>query len=140
MFSQTIEYALRAFLYIARQTPNSVRLREVASEIQAPPRYLAKLLAELARERLLLSTRGPNGGYRLAPRETPASLADVAAVFDPPTPRRCLLGHGICGQSPQCTVHERWRPIADTLDEFLLGTTVADLVPALSLNSPSTST
>lgn len=140
MFSQTIEYALRAFLYIARQTPHTVRLREVASETQAPPRYLAKLLADLAREGFLLSTRGPNGGYRLAPRETPASLADVAAVFEPATPRRCLLGHGICGQCPQCAVHERWRPIADTLDEFMLDTTVADLVPALATNSPSTST
>ena len=140
MFSQTIEYALRAFLYIARRTPHTVRLREVASEIQAPPRYLAKLLADLARDGFLLSSRGPNGGYRLAPREPAASLADVAAVFDPPAPRRCLLGHGVCGHNPQCTVHERWKPIAETLDEFMLATTVADLVPAVSANSPSTST
>lgn len=140
MFSQTIEYALRAFLYIARQTPYTVRLREVASETQAPPRYLAKLLADLSRAGYLRSTRGPNGGYRLASSGRLVSLADVAAVFDPPTPRRCLLGHGICGQSPHCAVHDRWRPIAETLDAFLLATTVADLVPALSTDSPSTST
>lgn len=140
VFSQTIEYALRAFLYIARQTPHTVRLREVACQIEAPPRYLAKLLASLAREGFLTSTRGPNGGYRLAPRETPASLADVAAVFDPVHPRRCLLGHGICGQSPDCTVHEHWFPIANALDDFFEHTTVADLVPATSSISTSTST
>lgn len=140
MFSQTVEYALRAFLYIARQSPRMVRLRDVASEVEAPPRYLAKLLADLARERYLISTRGPNGGYRLAPRDTPASLADIAAVFDPVTQRRCLLGHGICGTNPDCAVHDRWAPIAHAMHEFLDHTTVSDLVPVGATNSPSTST
>lgn len=140
MFSQTVEYALRAFLYIARQSPDTVRLREVAIAASAPPRYLAKLLADLARAGLLESTRGPNGGYRIAERKQPASLADVASVFDSVQPRRCLLGHGICGQNPECTVHERWAPIAASMNEFLAHTTVADLVESESPISPSTST
>ena len=139
MFSQTVEYALRAFLYIARQSPKTVRLRDVAFEVDAPPRYLAKLLAELARAGYLLSTRGPNGGYRLAPREMPASLADITAVFDSVTQRRCLLGHGVCGSNPDCAVHERWAPIARAMNHFLDGTTVSDLVPA-NTDFPSTST
>jgi Rrf2 family protein len=114
-----------------------VRLRDVASEVDAPPRYLAKLLADLAREGYLISTRGPNGGYRLAPRETPASLADIAAVFDPVTPRRCLLGHGICGTNPDCSVHEKWAPIAYAMHDFLDRTTVDDLVPAGTTLSPA---
>jgi len=138
VFSQTIEYALRAFLYIAQHSPPTVRLREVARAVEAPPRYLAKLLADLARAGYLTSTRGPNGGYRLAPRKTPASLADIASVFEPVQPRRCLLGRGVCGQNPDCTVHEHWLPIAKALDEFLEHTTVADLVPFPL--SPSTST
>ena len=140
MFSQTVEYALRAFLYIARETPDMVRLRDVAAEVQAPPRYLAKLLADLARAGFLRSTRGPNGGYRLADRDVPASLADIAAVFEPVTPRRCLLGHGICGTNPDCSVHDKWAPISHAMHEFLDHTTVADLVPVGATHSPSTST
>lgn len=140
MFSQTVEYALRSFLYIARQAPETVRLRDVASEVEAPPRYLAKLLAELARSGYLTSTRGPGGGYRLALRGRPASLADIAAVFDSATARRCLLGHGICGTNPDCAVHDRWAPISHAMHEFLDHTTVADLVPVGTPVSPSTST
>ena len=117
-----------------------VRLRDVAFEVEAPPRYLAKLLAELARAGYLTSTRGPGGGYRLAPRRTPASLADIAAVFDAATSRRCLLGHGICGTNPDCAVHDRWAPISHAMHEFLARTTVDDLVPAGIAVSPSTST
>lgn len=130
MFSQTIEYALRAFIYIARQSPQTVRLREIATEVGAPPRYLAKLLASLARAGFLSSTRGPHGGYQLAKRETPATLADLTAVFDPAHPRRCLLGRGICGQTPGCSVHKHWAPIAHAMDTFLADTTVAELVSA----------
>lgn len=140
MFSHTIEYALRAFLYIARQAPHTVRLREVAREVEAPPRYLAKLLAELVRADYLRSTRGPTGGYRLAPRSRPASLADIAAVFDSVNPPRCLLGHGLCGHNPQCTVHERWAPLSIAMHDFLARTTVADLVPGALAIPPSTST
>ena len=140
MFSQTVEYALRAFLYIARQSPETVRLREVAEASNAPPRYLAKLLADIARAGLLDSTRGPNGGYRLAKRERAATLADIASVFEPVEPRRCLLGHGICGQNPHCTVHERWAPIAGSIDQFFDTTTAQDLVRDASPASPSTST
>lgn len=140
MFSQTVEYALRAFLYIARKSPETVRLREVAEASSAPPRYLAKLLADLARAGLLESTRGPNGGYRIAARDRAATLADIASVFEPVEPRRCLLGHGVCGQNPQCAVHERWAPIATSIDEFFDHTTAHELMRGASPNSPSTST
>ena len=128
MLSHTVEYALRATLYIARQTPRPVRIPEVASTIEAPPRYLAKILGQLAREGLLESTRGPAGGFRIAPRRERATLADIVGVFETSAPRRCLLGHGVCGNNPQCTVHERWAPIATSMSDFFGRTTIADLL------------
>jgi Rrf2 family protein len=128
VLSQTVEYALRAFLYIARRSPDSVRLSEVASATRAPHRYLAKILAQLTHAGFLESSRGPAGGYRLSPKHARASLAAVAAVFEPVTTRRCLLGDGICGRNPGCPVHDRWSPIANQMTAFFSSTTVADLV------------
>ena len=128
VLSHTMEYALRATLYIARRAPDAVRLPEVAAEIRAPARYLAKILGHLARAGVLTSTRGPAGGFRLARRHAVLSLSTVIAVFEPPGQRRCLLGHGICGQSSTCAVHERWAPIARMSADFFARTTIADLV------------
>ena len=133
MLSQTVEYALRATLYIARH-PRAVRLPEIAKAADAPPRYLAKILGHLAREGILNSTRGPSGGFRLAARPHALSLSDIVAVFDKAEPRRCLLGHGTCGSHPECAVHERWLPIATSMGEFFGRTTIADL---LSSRTPS---
>ena len=128
MLSQTTEYALRAFIHIARQAPRSVRVREVAEAVDAPPRYLAKILSQLAREGFLNSVRGPNGGYALVPRQSAVSLATIAAVFQQASPQRCLLGTGPCGSNPDCPVHQRWAPIASSMSSFLARTTLQDLV------------
>ena len=128
MFSQTTEYALRAFIYIAREAPRSVRLKEIAEAVDAPARYLAKILGQLVRQGYLTSTRGPAGGYALATRRKSVSLAAIAEVFAEPTPPRCLLGTGPCGSDPDCPVHQRWAPIASSMSSFLARTTVGELV------------
>src|SRR5688572_29815448 len=139
VLSQTLEYALRAFLYIARQSPASVRLADVARETRAPRRYLAKVLAQLTHAGFLESARGPSGGYRLAPEHARASLAAIAAVFEPITSRRCLLGTGVCGRNPGCPVHERWSPIANQMTAFFSSTTVSDLVEVTPPSAHSSS-
>ena len=128
VFSQTVEYALRATLYIARQSPRPVRLMEVAEKVDAPSRYLAKTLGRLARAGILESTRGPAGGFRLAKRQERLTLARVVAAFNGTHKPRCLLGTGFCGRNPNCTVHDRWAPISHSMSEFLTRTTVADLL------------
>jgi Rrf2 family iron-sulfur cluster assembly transcriptional regulator len=128
VFSQTTEYALRAYIYIAREAPRSVRLKEIAEAVDAPARYLAKVLSQLTRAGYLTSTRGPAGGFAIEPRRAPVSLAAIAAVFVPAAPPRCLLGIGPCGSNPDCPVHQRWAPIANSMSSFLARTTVADLV------------
>lgn len=128
VLSHTVEYALRATLYIARRRPESARLPEIAAEIRAPARYLAKILGHLARAGVLTSTRGPAGGFQLAAAHEDASLSSIIAAFERPTRRRCLLGHGICGHNSSCAVHEKWAPIAQSTADFFARTTIGELV------------
>jgi Rrf2 family protein len=128
MLSQTIEYALRAALYIARSHPHSVQVMEIADATDAPRNYLAKILGQLARAGLLESTRGPTGGFRLSMHPDDVPLSRVVGVFDLTEQRRCLLGNGICGQNPSCTAHVRWEPIAQEMEQFFARTTLADLL------------
>ena len=128
VFSQTVEYALRATIYVARQSPRAVRIPDIARAVHAPPRYLAKILGQLARHGVIDSTRGRTGGFRISPRQARTTLAAVIAVFGEPERRRCLLGHGVCGRNPGCAVHDKWAPIAQTSSDFFAGTTLAALV------------
>lgn len=125
---QTAEYALRAMLHIAARHPAPVRVVDLVDVVKAPANYLSKTLHQLARAGLLLSTRGPLGGFRLAEAPDTVTLDRVIAVFAGSTEQRCLLGHGRCGQNPGCTIHERWKPVAAGMQEFFTTTTVADLI------------
>ena len=133
MLSQTVEYALRATLYIARDPERSSRVQEVADAVEAPRNYLAKILGVLARNGILESARGPAGGFRLAKDAHDVCLAEIVALFDAIEERRCLLGHGVCGMNPSCAAHQRWAPIARSMDLFFDTTTLADLLSPTAL-------
>ena len=74
-------YALRALAHLAGEEQQG---REVASHVIArvrniPDRFLLKVLRPLVQAGLVLSVKGPNGGYRLA---RPASRISVLEVVE----------------------------------------------------------
>ena len=136
LLPQTAEYAMRAVLYLARMdTPDSIGVADVARETGVPENYLSKVLGQLVRADILQSSRGPNGGFRLAGDAGELTLERVAAVFTPPGKARCLLGSGVCGEVLACAVHELWAPIAAQLQEFLRTTTIGQLARSSSITA-----
>jgi Rrf2 family iron-sulfur cluster assembly transcriptional regulator len=131
LLPQTAEYALRAVLHIAAHD-EPVRVADIASELQVPQNYLSKTLHRLARAGVLASTRGPAGGFRLGVAADRLTLQRIVSMFATASGRRCLLGHGICGDTPVCAVHTRWAPVATQMRDFYETTTVADLLPVVS--------
>ena len=130
LLPQTAEYALRAVLHIAAHD-RPVRVAEIATSLDVPQNYLSKTLHQLARAGILASTRGPAGGFRLAVPPERLTLQRVVSKFATAGGRRCLLGHGLCGEIPSCTVHTRWAPVAAQMRDFYEATTVADLLPTV---------
>jgi Rrf2 family protein len=130
MLSSTAEYAVRAVLYVAgHQAEGPVRVGDVAAALDMPQNYLAKVLHELARSGLLLSTRGKRGGFRLAKPADHIALHTVVSQFDGITTRRtCLLGRHDCSDRHPCPAHGRWRAIAEDTARFFRETTVGQLV------------
>ncbi len=130
VLTQTGEYALRAVAYIARHADEGpVLARNIASEADVPHEYLQKMLTELVRKRVLTSTRGIGGGFRLGRRAELVRLVDVIAPFDDVMQRsQCPFGNPNCGERNPCPVHERWSRVVEAYKSFLETTTVADLV------------
>ena len=130
MISKTNQYAIRAVLYVAQNERDApVRANEMASELGLPPNYLSKILHALARAGVLVSERGPRGGFRLAHPAKQVSLADVIAPFDPVGEQRgCLMGRPECSDESPCRLHEGWKKASDPLIDFFQNTMLADLL------------
>lgn len=129
-------YAIRAVTYLgSRYNPDStVTSAEIAEAEDIPPFYLAKVLQDLARARVLISIRGRGGGFRLSrPPEQIPVLEVLGAVEDLGRLREaCVLGLEACSDSAPCALHSVWSAFRDTLLARFSEITVADLVRELS--------
>lgn len=130
MLPRTAEYAVRATVFLARHHGERlVSADEIAAVVGAPRNYLSKTLNALTNAGLLVSMRGPGGGFALARAADTVSVADVVDVFATATApaARCLLEDRPCNGDSPCAAHQRWTTMTRIAREPLVGTTIADL-------------
>ncbi|HET9984522.1 MAG TPA: Rrf2 family transcriptional regulator [Longimicrobiales bacterium] len=140
MISQTAEHALRAVLFLARQPgQGSVPADAIAAALGAPRNYLSKTLQQLARAGIVVGTRGPTGGFRLAVPADTLSVAELVEVFDEEhRSGMCLLGGTRCtGESP-CAAHFNWKAVTAEARAPLERTVIADLLRDVGAEHPAT--
>lgn len=131
MLTRTAGYALHAALAIAEMGSDGepVRANQLSDALGIPANYLAKILQSLARDGVLMSERGRNGGFRLArPPEEIALLEVVAGFDDLGRERQCLLGRGTCTDVGGCPAHKEWREASAPAFRFFESKSLADLM------------
>lgn len=117
---------LMAHLAGAGQGPHAAR--DVAAATQLPLPAVSKLLKSLAREGLLISSRGTKGGYQLArPAEQITVPQMITALEGPIALTDCNLHEGACSQEPRCHVRTPWQRINRAVHDALSQIRLADL-------------
>lgn len=88
----------------------TIPFREVARRMDVPEEFMAKILKTLVSRKLVLSTRGPRGGYKLAKPPPEISMLDVIeAVEGPVVVNVCQDSHDACALSRSCTMYSVWK-------------------------------
>lgn len=127
MISQTAEYALRAIVYLADQ--DSARTTaQIAEGTQIPSGYLAKIMQNLGRTKLVNAQRGLNGGFTLARSAKELTVLEVVKAIDPIRRfHECPLGlHGI----NLCPLHRTLDDAARSIEDAFGETTISNLLDA----------
>jgi Rrf2 family protein len=128
VLSQTVEYALRAIVCLANESPNPVTTEQLAEITKVPAAYLSKVMQGLNRAGLVSSQRGPNGGLTLAADPEELSLLDVVNAVDPiQRIHQCPLGiHEHKGQL--CPLHTKLDETLAATETTFRETCLADLL------------
>ena len=129
MFSKTCEYAIRSMIYISQKSRDGQRVgvKQVAESIDAPEHFIAKILQELSRKKLVQSMKGPNGGFYLEDDDLSTSLADIVMAIDGNNIyNECVLGLKACSQKNPCPVHNEYKEIKKNLITMLEKNTIAN--------------
>jgi Rrf2 family protein len=83
--SRAAGYAVQGLVLLADRDPSRpVPSHELARQGGMPELFLLKALLALVRSRLLVSLKGPHGGYRLARPAKEISLLEVIEAVDGP--------------------------------------------------------
>jgi Rrf2 family nitric oxide-sensitive transcriptional repressor len=128
VFSQTVEYALRAAVHLASQAPAARTTDQIAAATLVPRAYLSKVLQSLARAGVVQSQRGLGGGMTLAKPPEELTILEVVNAVEPiQRIRTCPLGlaaHGV----HLCPLHSRLDRALATVEVALGNSTLAEVL------------
>jgi Rrf2 family protein len=131
-FGVGVDYSLKALLMLADRYPSAqpLRVEEIAAVQAVPENYLRRLLIELKRGGLVLSQKGPNGGYMLARPPARITMADVVEIIEGDyMPVECLEdgANSFCPRDGGCPMRDVWREVRDSVVGILRSATLQSL-------------
>jgi Rrf2 family transcriptional regulator, nitric oxide-sensitive transcriptional repressor len=136
MFSQTVEYALRAVAFLASQAPDGRTTDQIAVATRVPKPYLSKVLQQLAKEGVVHSQRGVGGGMTLLKSPAELSILEVVNAVEPIRRyHECPLGlksHGL----RLCPLHKRLDDAMASVEAAFRDTTLAEVLSEPSASVP----
>jgi Rrf2 family protein len=122
-------YALRLMLELAMNADRYTAIKNISERQNISGKYLEQIISVLSRAGFVKSTRGPQGGYKLArPAEEytvgmilrliEGSLVPVACMEEEPNQ---------CPRSEECVTLDVWRQIDEAVSGVVDNITLADL-------------
>jgi len=136
MFSQTVEYALRAIVHLADHSPNPCTTEQIAKATKVPQAYLSKVLQSLRQSDVVHSQRGIGGGISLVKTPEELNLLEVVNAVDPirriKTCPLGLKGHG----ANLCPLHRKLDDAMRDTELVFSGTTLAEILASSTSSYP----
>jgi len=129
MFSKSCEYAIKAMIFVAKKSKEEQRvgIKEIAKGTDAPEHFMAKIMQDLSRRKLIHSVKGPNGGFYMYKFDLKNSLADIVKAIDGDVIYKdCVLGLKVCSEKNPCPVHFEFKEIKKGLIKMIENNTIAD--------------
>jgi Rrf2 family transcriptional regulator, iron-sulfur cluster assembly transcription factor len=134
MLSNTCKYAIRALIYLGKHADGDPRIgiKKISNDLSIPTPFLGKILQNLVKQKILVSTKGPNGGFALAHSADRISLYDIVKIVDGEDFfKNCLIGLHPCSNHAEngkpCPVHKSFGPVRKQLCDFYKETTIASI-------------
>nr|WP_319572499.1 Rrf2 family transcriptional regulator [uncultured Draconibacterium sp.] len=125
MLSNTCKYALRALIYLGKFSKEDKRvgIKKISEDLGLSSPFLGKILQNLVKQKLLVSTKGPNGGFSLSRDASEISLWDIVIKVDGEEFfTNCLISLEPCKthdpSKPLCPVHAQYEKLRQDISQF----------------------
>lgn len=128
--TQFTDYALRTLVYISRTPEQFATISEISDYFNISRNHLVKIVHHLAIHKVVVTTRGKNGGIRLAHAPKDIIIGDVVRITEQnqdvvecfnPEKNTCIIAPGCRLQKVFLEAHNAFIAVLDsyTLDDAL---------------------
>jgi Rrf2 family protein len=94
--SEAASIAIHAMVYVAKNG-DKTSVVSIAEAFSFSKHHVAKVMQRLSKEKLVSSSRGPNGGFFLAKAAADISLLDIFEAIEGKLEQyECFMGYGHC--------------------------------------------
>ena len=129
-------YAVMALIDIGTYSKGEpVSLAEIAERQDISQEYLEQLFGKLRKARLVESSRGPGGGYKLARDPADIPVADIILAVDEELRVTRCGGDAVegCVKGDRCNAHDLWSSLGRQMMTFLSSISLEDVVEKRNL-------
>ncbi|MBK7106134.1 MAG: Rrf2 family transcriptional regulator [Ignavibacteriae bacterium] len=121
IYTKTGEYAIRAILFLARQSSDMlVMSSDIAKKEDIPSHYLAKILQRMAKYGYVDSYKGRGGGFKITKLALDSSILEIVERIEGPViTLKCVTGLKECSDEHPCPLHDEWSKLRDNI-HFLI--------------------
>lgn len=131
------DYAILAMVELARDG-GKLSAQRIAERTQVETPTVSKVLKLLAQAGLVISSRGANGGYRVARDADDLSVAEIiAAIEGPIAMTECSVEQGLCTVEHNCSMRSNWQRISLAVARALQDVSLAEMTMPMRFESPA---
>lgn len=130
MFSTSCDYGLQAMLYLALHytEKENIDLNSIVEKLDIPKHYLSKILQVLVKHKLLVSMKGPKGGFRLSRPPSEITLIEIIEAIDGlDIFNECGIGFKKCDDDHPCPIHHEYKEIRNKIQHLFENKTLEEL-------------
>jgi FeS assembly SUF system regulator len=125
--SKMTDYAILSMVELARDG-GKLSAQRLAERVHVETPTVSKVLKLLARANLVSSSRGANGGYRVARDAGDINVAEIiAAIEGPIAMTECSVEQGLCSVEDSCSMRSNWQRISVAVAKALKEVSLAEM-------------
>jgi Rrf2 family protein len=135
MLSNSCKYGIRAVVYLASRTQGGSKtgIKQISKDLNLPTPFMAKILQQLAKQKILDSSKGPHGGFSLLKDPKKITLLDIVRTIDGDEIfTNCIIHNETCKNLDEdknsCILHDDYTALRTELVSLFGTRTVFDLV------------
>lgn len=121
MLSLSCKASIKAVIFLGSKFESGERagIKEIADFIDENEHTVGKLLQKLAKEGIINSAKGPNGGFYITAKQKNQRVINIVEAIDGKDVfNQCGLGLSKCSELRPCPFHNDFKPIREMFKQL----------------------